>query len=567
LKRTLHVAAACDESYAMPLAVVLASLSENLSTSRVVRVHILQRQLSRALRDKVERSIPRGAVEFAWIDIESSELASLRATLRRFDTVALESYYRLLLPSVLPDDIDTVLYLDSDLVVRGDVTPLWDLDIASTSLFAVPELAPASSLVSSPEGIPLHRELELPPDLKFFNSGVMLINLRKWRDEHVALRAFLYLDAARHYLRWHDQEALNAILVGDWRELDPCWNVTMHLFRGATGSAQRQLALREPRIVHYNSAIKPWQPDFCLGFRDLFFEYLDKTAWSGWRPGPRSASVLRLKKRLLRAMQKRGHLVSSKADVLRHKVAGWRAARRQIERIDLNPVLHEAHDELLVFVNVIEPKRPLSRLLSHYDELSADRVFMLVDGVRAAEARSLASVRINLHVIVKKTVDDRSTHLLLRNLLRRFAKSRWCVMLDSNELLSYRNAKSLSLKQLCGRLDEDGFSAVIADIVDLEPLPASASLTGMLSDPLRLHKKDTFLIRSVAKDPVTQRIFPAPLLLEAQQGGLEQKLRYRCKVALFRYRDQMSIAEGFRAVQGVRAAEGEAAVLRMRDLR
>ncbi len=491
MKRILHVAAACDQNYAMPLAVMLVSLSENLPVSDFARVYILQRQLPLALREKVERSAAQGAMQIDWIDIGPGELTSLRSTLRSFDTVSLESYYRLLLPSVLPDKVDKVLYLDSDLVVRGDVTPLWDLDVTSTSLFAVAELAPASSLVSSRAGIRLYRELELPPNLKFFNSGVMLINLRKWRDERVALRAFLYLQVARHHLRWHDQEALNAILAGDWRELDPSWNATMHLFRREAGSAKRRRVLREPRIVHYNSAIKPWQPDFSLGFGDLFFEYLEKTAWSGWRPGPRSPAGVKLRKKLLRAIQKRRHLASSRARMLRDRVSSWRAAHGKVARIDTNPIPRKAHDELLAFVNVVEPGPSLSRLLTHYDDLSADRVFMLVNKERDAEARSLAGVRANLHAFVKGT-SNRSIHLALRSLLRRFANGRWCVLLDSDEVLSYPNVETLPLKQFCHRLDDNGFGAVVGEIIDPEPLVATVSLPEAASDPSLFRRRNSF---------------------------------------------------------------------------
>lgn len=573
MKPTLHIAAACDESYAMPLAVMLASLSENVPVSCSARVHILQRQLPVTLRQKIEQSVNPGAVGIKWIDVGAHQLTSLRATLRSFDTVSLEAYYRLLLPSVLPGDLDKVLYLDSDLVVIRDVMPLWDLDVTSTSLFAVPELALASSLVSSPAGILLYRELGLPPNLKFFNSGVMLINLRKWRDERVALRALLYLEAAKDYLRWHDQEALNAILAGDWRELDPCWNVTMHLFRPDAGSAQSRHVLRKPRIVHFNSAIKPWQPDFSLGFRDLFFHYLDKTAWSGWRPDHQSPLLRRLTKKFRRAAQKRYHNASSRARILNAKVAGWRAVHGHIARIDANPIPAKAHHELRAIVNVIEPGLSLAQLLIRYDELGVDRTFLLVSKDRLAETRILTRMRINLHVLVKGSEDRHLAHLLLRSLLSRFGRNHWCALLNSNELLYYPNAETFSLKQFCRRLDLDKFDAMTGQVVELTPLPSTASPNDtapatrflQLGDSLQRlgFQQESFGINSIARDPVTQRIFPTRLLLDAQQDKYEGELVYRSKVALLKFHAGMSIAEDFRAVHGGRLADVQGAVLRV----
>jgi lipopolysaccharide biosynthesis glycosyltransferase len=88
----------------------------------------------------------------------------------------------------------------------------------------------------------------------------MVINLRHWRDNYLFLRALIYILEAGQDLRWHDQEALNAVLAGEWRELDPTWNVTMHIF-GRTLKPDLVPDLKnDPFIVHFNSAIKPWHP-------------------------------------------------------------------------------------------------------------------------------------------------------------------------------------------------------------------------------------------------------------------------------------------------------------------
>jgi lipopolysaccharide biosynthesis glycosyltransferase len=256
----LHVAAACNASYALALATMLASLTSNLGQSRIAHVYILQRDINDDLKKKIGDSINSERIKLCWINIDDGRLASLKNTIRRFDTVSLESYYRLLLPEMLPPNLDKVIYLDCDLVVTRDLGELWDLDVEGTYLLASPELLPTSRFVSSSNGIRLYRGLRLPDDLKFFNSGVMVINLRHWRDNYLFLRALIYILEAGQDLRWHDQEALNAVLAGEWRELDPTWNVTMHIF-GRTLKPDLVPDLKnDPFIVHFNSAIKPWHP-------------------------------------------------------------------------------------------------------------------------------------------------------------------------------------------------------------------------------------------------------------------------------------------------------------------
>jgi lipopolysaccharide biosynthesis glycosyltransferase len=575
MKQTLHVAAACDQSYAMPLAVTLASLSANLHRSWSVRAHVLHRELPLDVRRKIEQSVPQGTVEINLIEIGASHLESLRATLRSFDTVSLESYYRLLLPEVLPRDLDKVIYLDSDLVVVGDLSNLWNLDVTATSLLAAPELAPASSLVSSPAGIRLYRELGLSPDLKFFNSGVMLVNLQKWRQDRVALQAFVYLEAAIHYLRWHDQEALNAVLAGDWRELDLRWNITMHIFRADTNAARNQDLFRQPYIVHFNSAIKPWQPDFSLGFRDLFFQYLDKTAWSGWRPDLPSGFRERLKKSLLRAAQKRYHVASSRAKILRSRVVNWWVVHSHVPRVDVNAIPSGRHPEVRTFLNLVEPCPPLVTLLNYYTELGTDRVFLLVDSDHVVEASKLSATWTNLHVFVKEKSDSRSAHFRLRGLLHRYGERNWCVVVNSNELLYYPRAEQISFELLFQYLDANGYDAVPGQLVDLQQTPCGelALHTEMQSPASRLawwsdsraplpSPRACCEIRTIARDPVTERIFPASLLLDDEQGSSDNRQIYRSRVALFKFHRGMNIAEEFRAVQTVRSADIRSAVLR-----
>ena len=543
----------------MPLAAMLASLSANLPAHQRARVYILQRQLPAALRRRIEQSVDPGKVDIDWIDIGPSELCSLGGTLRSFDTVSLESYYRLLLPRVLPASLDRVIYLDSDLVVTGDLSELWELDVGSTSLFAVPELVAASSLVSSQAGISLYRELGLPPGLKLFNSGVMLINLERWRRERVALRAMIYLEVARDHLRWHDQEALNAVLAGDWRELDPRWNVTMHLFRTRVRSAQIQESLQTPSIVHFNSAIKPWQPGFPFGFLEEFFHYLDMTPWSGWRPASAQSLGVKLRNKLRRAAKKRYHTISSRVRVTRVKLSNERLLRRRVARIGSNRIPPETDDELRVFVNVTGPLPACERLIKYYEELGADRIFLLVGEDCASEATELGGGGGKLHVISKAGADDFSAHVVLRSLLDRYAQRCWSVVMDSNERFHFGGAEIDTLKDVCRRLEEKCFGAAAARVIySGSPLPET-----LLRRTVRTRfpqADDCLAIDTVARDPVTLRIFPARLLVDAHQDDFDGPIAYRSKVAVLRFEKGVSIADGFRAVHGLRMEQISAAI-------
>lgn len=103
-----------------------------------------------------------------------------------------------------------------------------------------------------------------------------------------------YLQQQSKILPHGDQDVLNALLTNFWGELDPRWNVTPGIYyypswkETSLTEESFNTLFSNPYIVHYATASKPWStlgsgfPDV-FPFKDIFFEYLDKTVWAGWR--------------------------------------------------------------------------------------------------------------------------------------------------------------------------------------------------------------------------------------------------------------------------------------------
>jgi lipopolysaccharide biosynthesis glycosyltransferase len=287
---TIHVAAACDEGYAMPLAVLVASICRANSSNRQVVIHVVHPGISQKLRCKVELSLHSHNVSIDWIAIPRGRLAEFAGSLASFHHVSIAAYYHLLLPELLPDALEKVLYLDCDLVVIEDLSELWDTPLEGTLLGAVPEIAKRASTAGAPEGIRRPADLGLADTQQLFNSGVMLIDLSRWRAKLIPHRCFAYIHAAMPQLRWHDQEALNVVACGDWRPLATRWNVTMHVFGDVTDPTLASELVENPAIIHYNTSRKPWMAGFNMGFLSEFERHLDPTDWS--KIGPYNQSTM-----------------------------------------------------------------------------------------------------------------------------------------------------------------------------------------------------------------------------------------------------------------------------------
>jgi lipopolysaccharide biosynthesis glycosyltransferase len=253
------VVLACDNAYLMPLATTLRSIVEANHLSWPVKVHVLSDGISESSRRKVLNSLPDGSASIHWRPVDL-------AAFRDFSTIYYVSkmtYTRLLIPTLFPDTISRVLYLDTDLLVLDDLTPLWETDLNGSVIGAV--LDSGIDLLLKP-GEPLSQQM--PRVQEYFNAGVLLIDLERWRQNHISEKALAYL-ASHPHSPCMDQDGLNFACDRLWEKLDSRWNFQDHLHKSISQIPSEQ----RPGIVHFVTCRKPWNPSLPsrdAGFYDVF---------------------------------------------------------------------------------------------------------------------------------------------------------------------------------------------------------------------------------------------------------------------------------------------------------
>jgi lipopolysaccharide biosynthesis glycosyltransferase len=270
---TILLACAADDRYVQPLAVMLQSVIANLSPDRRVCVYAIDGGIAEEHRRALGTAWDPARAEVLFMSCRQDSLAGLPL----WGRMPVVTYYKLLVPELLPADARKVIWLDCDLVVTGDLARLWDAELDGHALLAVHD--PGVPTLASRDGVGPRRELGLADDAKYFNAGVMLINLELWRRERVAERALEYLHRFHDRVVFHDQEALNAVLAGRWGELDPRWN---RMTNPALPAPHE-----EPFVYHFTGHLKPWMYPGPHRSHALYYQYLDRTMWAGWRPAPR----------------------------------------------------------------------------------------------------------------------------------------------------------------------------------------------------------------------------------------------------------------------------------------
>lgn len=246
MKTRLSIACCIDDAYALPLAVMLTSLTERLGPAFEATVHLIHRDLGRETLDAVGDIVDTREMRLAGACLER---------LPRDRTFPPEAAAPLLLADMLPQDLGKVIFLDADLLVLDDVSPLWTQALDGRSLAAVVD--PAIPWCRSPRGVKGWHDRRMPRDSPYFNAGVLLIDLEAWRRRDVAGKAMAYIRAVGDEVDYLHQEALNATVWDDWLPLANRWNVpsTAGRWFGPTGDA----AVAAPAIVHFAGRMKPWR--------------------------------------------------------------------------------------------------------------------------------------------------------------------------------------------------------------------------------------------------------------------------------------------------------------------
>jgi lipopolysaccharide biosynthesis glycosyltransferase len=263
----MNIVCACDANYIAHLATMLLSLVDN-NRRHDIRIFVLcdgplpGEKLAAALRGY--------RAELYLIPVDGAILRNLFVSLH----VSRVTYARLLMGELLPRDIDRILFLDCDLIVRGDLGELWDTDLKDRTAGAVRDVL----------GYSWHSTLELPLGAPYFNAGVMLVDLRRWRELDIGRRG---LDLVRNHadrLHWWDQCALNLVLHDDWTSLDPKWNFQtgeVGVNDGGIYRFRRMIPQTRDtvRIAHFTTDSKPWH---YMNDHPLKAEYLDYRRRTPW---------------------------------------------------------------------------------------------------------------------------------------------------------------------------------------------------------------------------------------------------------------------------------------------
>ncbi|HJB29137.1 MAG TPA: glycosyltransferase family 8 protein [Candidatus Blautia faecavium] len=271
-----------DKNYIPPLQVMLTSLYMN-NPGEKVELYLLHSRLQEKELEPLEKQCGRLGYKFFPVKIEDSWFSQAPVT-KQYPR---EMYYRLLAPCFLPQKLHRILYLAPDILVINSLKPLWETDMKGR-LFAAAAHTGKTNLANN------INQVRLGTTHKYFNSGVLLINLDQGRKEILPEEIFRYAGEHAKELLLPDQDILNAVFGSRTLELDDyLWNYdarnySTYLLRSG-GVCDMDWVMGNTGILHFCGKTKPWQAGYIHRFGILYKHYmqinrrLDQSLASGFR--------------------------------------------------------------------------------------------------------------------------------------------------------------------------------------------------------------------------------------------------------------------------------------------
>ena len=257
----INIFYACDSNFVKYAMVSIKSLVDNADKNRKYHIHILSSSdISDEMKGKFE-FLKTKRVEISFESIEK-ELLYFQESLPIRDYYTKTTYFRLFIADMFPS-LDKAIYIDSDTVVLGDVSKLYDTDIGENSVAACHEQV----MVQTEEYGRYVEEVCGVDRYQYFNAGVLLINCAMFRERKIAQK-FTELLFDYNFVVTQDEDYLNVLCQDRVFWLDSAWNTEVF---GTLPCPEDRIC-----IIHYIMTSKPWHYDDCR-LKEYFWKYAELT--------------------------------------------------------------------------------------------------------------------------------------------------------------------------------------------------------------------------------------------------------------------------------------------------
>ena len=284
----LNVIFSSDDTYAQHLGAAMYSLLSHNADFEAIHIYVIDNAISADSREKLEQiSRQFSNSEIHWISFEKwkSQLALNMAW-----NISVSAYARLMMASMLPQNLDRVLYMDCDMIVCDSLASLWATDLHGKVVGAVQDDISDGTKAA----------VSLLPHDPYFNSGLLLVDLAAWREQNIGKKCLEFIHNHNGTVVHHDQGTLNGVLKSNWHRLPPEYNLMTIHYMFNLNQIQRyyadhspfysveeiNTAKKIPVILHFTPSFtsRPWVKGCAHPERKRYWDAVRQTPWREAKP-------------------------------------------------------------------------------------------------------------------------------------------------------------------------------------------------------------------------------------------------------------------------------------------
>ena len=277
----MNILYASNDGYACFLGISLYSLLVNNKKCESITVYILSNGISQYNIDRIQQMISsfnRNGVVIDIADLESKFGFEIDACGYNITTFA-----RLFIDDLLPQEVEKILYLDSDIIVNRSISDLWNEDIEDVYAAAVVEVYMPQSR---------KRLIGLSKEENYYNAGMLLINRSMWRNTNLKNDFISYYKQMNGTLLYNDQDIINHCCKGKVKSVSAIYNfepnvyyfpyyylrrLNSNYFTGTTQEFKKMID--NPVMIHFLGDERPWVRGNKNPYREIFFKYQRESEW------------------------------------------------------------------------------------------------------------------------------------------------------------------------------------------------------------------------------------------------------------------------------------------------
>ncbi len=262
-----NVGYAVSNEFVPILAVSIVSLCKNIQDTDILNLYILNSDISSENKRKLSKLKKIKNFKLHYIYCDNSLFKNI------VPGISIHSNYRLMIGSLIPE-VDKILFLDADIVITKPLKELWTIDLKDNYIGAVID-----------PGVELQYKYTIADKEKFpnkrYNTGLMLVNLKKWREEDIEKKLILGAEwYSSKYKNWPDQNVMNMVFKDNILTLDYKYNCCPILKNNNFYQEDGiwEIASKDPVIIHYAGSPKVWEDPNQM-FGDIFWDYAKQTPY------------------------------------------------------------------------------------------------------------------------------------------------------------------------------------------------------------------------------------------------------------------------------------------------